>query len=281
MSSLIEIEEVSKVFDDSEQRRRVTALEAVSFGISEGEFVSLLGPSGCGKTTLLNLIAGFDRPSQGTVCVRGNPVLEPGPDRAVVFQESMLFPWLTVAQSVAFGLKEQGMARGERRSRARAQLDLVGLAAFADTRPHELSGGMKQRVAIARALAMDPAVLLMDEPFCALDTQSRERLQDELLRLWSQTRKTILFVTHNVDEATYLADRVLVFTPRPGRVQANETVSLPRPRSRISESVCPVRRKLLTELKAGANGTAGPEPCCGECEPTQLCGKEGCEQDNA
>jgi NitT/TauT family transport system ATP-binding protein len=180
----------------------------------------------------------------------------------MVFQEPTLFPWLTVVQNVAFGLRERRVPKGERQERARTYLDLVGLNGFADARPHELSGGMKQRVAIARALALEPGVLLMDEPFGALDAQTRERLQDELLRLWEQTRKTILFVTHNVDEATYLADRVLVFTPRPGRVQANVTVDLPRSRSRISEEVCPVRRRLLTELKTGINGIVRAEPCC-------------------
>lgn len=258
---LLWVENVTKTFLDIHQRRKVTALDHISLTVEEGEFVCLLGPSGCGKTTLLNMIAGFDLPTEGQIRFRDAPVATPGPDRAVVFQDPTLFPWLTVLQNVTFGLREQNMSKREQDQRARAQLDLVGLGAFADSRPHELSGGMKQRVAIARALAMDPGVLLMDEPFGALDTQSRERLQDELLRIWEHTKKTILFVTHNVDEAVYLADRVIVFTPRPGHVQTTASVDLPRPRSRISESACPVRRHLLAELRSGANGMSAGEAC--------------------
>jgi NitT/TauT family transport system ATP-binding protein len=197
----------------------VSALTDVSFDVLSGQFLVLVGPSGCGKSTLLDLMGGLSRPTSGEVLLDGRPVTGPGPDRGVVFQQYALYPWRTAQANVEFGLEDKGIPRGERRDRARHFLDLVGLSGFANRYPHELSGGMKQRVAIARSLAYDPDVLLMDEPFAALDAQTRDGLQDELLRIWEQTGKTIVFITHGIDEAVYLGQRVAVMTSRPGRIK--------------------------------------------------------------
>ena len=214
--------------------RETPALHDVDLEVAEREFVCLLGPSGCGKSTLLNIVAGFLRPSAGEVLVDGRPVTGPGADRGVVFQEYVLFPWLTVAGNVEFGLTLKGMAAAERRSIVARYLDLVGLAAHADKYPVQLSGGMKQRVAIARALANSPAVILMDEPFGALDAQTRETLQDELSRIQRVEHKTVLFVTHSIREAVYLADRVVVMTSAPGRIKQVFTLKLPDVRDRFA-----------------------------------------------
>lgn len=197
----------------------LTALDGLSLDVPAGEFLTLVGPSGSGKTTLLDLLAGLSRPSSGRVLVDGREVTGPGPDRAVVFQQYALFPWRTASANVSIGLEGKGFSRAQRAAKAREYLELVGLAGFEDRFPHELSGGMKQRVAIARSLAYEPDILLMDEPFAALDAQTREQLQDELLRIWKATGKTIIFITHGIDEAVYLGQRVAVLSARPGRLK--------------------------------------------------------------
>jgi NitT/TauT family transport system ATP-binding protein len=226
---LIEIKGVSKTFV---QRigGSYKALDDITLTINKGEFVSLLGPSGCGKSTVLNLVAGFDTQSEGIIQVNGKKVTGAGADRVVVFQEHGLFPWLTVLDNVAFGLKQKGIAKKERQEMAMEQIKSVHLSRFADRYPHELSGGMKQRAAIARALAMDPEILLMDEPFAALDEQTRLILHKELEEIWMRTRKTILFITHNIREAVILSDRVLVMSTRPGTIKKEFSVKAARPR---------------------------------------------------
>jgi NitT/TauT family transport system ATP-binding protein len=230
------------------------AVENANLRIAAEEFVCLAGPSGCGKSTLLNLAAGFIRPTSGRVLFDDSEVLEPGPERAVVFQDPTLFPWLNVRQNVEFGLSRIGLTRQQEQARAAECLRRVGLSAGDDLYPHALSGGMRQRVALARVLALDPKALLMDEPFGALDANSRERLQNELLRLWEAHRRTVLFVTHSVEEAAYLADRVVIMGPAPNSIRADISVALPRPRSRTSEAM----RALLSDLR----GELDALPCC-------------------
>ena len=208
----------------------IDVLHDINLTVAAGEFVCLLGPSGCGKSTMLQLIAGLEKPDQGQVLVDGKPVTGPDPSRVVVFQDAALFPWLTVQGNVEFGLRMAGLSKPVRRARAREYIKLVHLSKFASAFPHQLSGGMKQRVAIARALVLQPAILLLDEPFAALDAQTRAVLQNELLEIWQLARPTILFVTHNVREATGLADRVYVISSRPGRIRDVQAVSVPRPR---------------------------------------------------
>ena len=210
----------------------VTALESIDLEIPDGQFVAVVGPSGCGKSTLLSLVAGLRRPSSGTVHCDGEPMTAPMPRKVgMIFQEANLLPWLSAVDNVAFPLKLRHVPKAERLAAARRMLELTGLAGFEDRLPHQLSGGMKQRVSIARGLVQNPAVLLMDEPFASLDEQTRMVLGDELLRIWSETRKTVLFVTHSLNEAVYLADRVIVLSARPGRVVDDVDVDLPRPRS--------------------------------------------------
>ena len=224
--------------------REVAALDGIDLEVAPGELVCLLGPSGCGKSTLLNAIAGFTRPTAGGVRTGGRPVTGPGPDRAMVFQEYALFPWMTVEANVAFGLELRGEARPAIRARVDGLLRQLGLADFRDRFPKDLSGGMRQRVAIARVLAIDPPMLLMDEPFGALDALTRRDLQDELLRIWAELRKTIVFVTHGIEEAVYLADRVVVMTYRPGRVKRVVPVTLPRPRDTASVEFNRLKREV-------------------------------------
>lgn len=225
----LQVVNVSKVFKTNQGR--VTALDNINLTIQEGEFVSIVGPSGCGKSTLLNLIAGLDKPTQGEIWSNGNRVTGPGSDRVVVFQEGALFPWLTVMHNVEFGLRLRNVAPNIRRTLALDYLKLVGLdEKFHNSFIHQLSGGMKQRVAIARALVMEPAILLMDEPFAALDVYTRETLQEELQNIWTESHKTIVFVTHNVQEAVLLGDRVIVFASNPGQVKAEYEIDIARPR---------------------------------------------------
>lgn len=233
MGKAIAIEHVTKRFNDEDER--ALALEDVSLHIGANEFVSIVGRSGCGKTTLLNLIAGFLQPSSGQVLIGGEPVGSPGPDRGMVFQQGALFPWLTAIQNIEFGPRNRGVPRRQRRAQAQELIELVRLDGFERKYPRELSGGMQQRVAIARALANDPDILLMDEPFGALDELTRSEMQLELLRIWEARKKTVVFVTHSIMEALYLSDRVVVLSPHPGRLRAEVAVTLPRPRQRSSQ----------------------------------------------
>ncbi|MGA4989577.1 ABC transporter ATP-binding protein [Nonomuraea bangladeshensis] len=224
-----------------------TALDHVSLDIADREFVTVVGPSGCGKSTLMSMAAGLTEPTSGEVLVDGAPVPGPGPDRGVIFQQYALFPWLTVRKNVEFGLKLMNLPPDERRRRAEHAIELVGLSDFADALPKTLSGGMKQRCAIARAYAVDPQVLLMDEPFGALDALTRVQLQDQLLATWSREQRTVMFITHDVDEAVYLARRVIVMAARPGRVQQIVEVDLPYPRTeemRLSPEFARIRNEV-------------------------------------
>ena len=225
MTTHIELRGVTKEFAlrttrDQPQNRTLVALEDVSLEVPRGEFLTLVGPSGSGKTTLLDLLGGLSRPTRGQVLIEGAEVTGPGLDRGIVFQQYALFPWRTTLANVTFGLEQQGLSRRQRTEQAREHLALVGLTGFEDRYPHELSGGMKQRVAIARSLAYQPGILLMDEPFAALDAQTREQLQDELLRIWRTTGTTVVFITHGIEEAVYLGGRVAVLSSRPGRLKA-------------------------------------------------------------
>jgi NitT/TauT family transport system ATP-binding protein len=224
--------------------REVTALDGIDLDVAAGELVCLLGPSGCGKSTLLNAIAGFSPPTAGELTALGRPVTGPGPERAMVFQEYALFPWMTVERNVAFGLEVKGTPPARRREVVDALLAKLGLNEFRDRYPKDLSGGMRQRVAIARVLAIDPPMLLMDEPFGALDALTRRSLQDELLRIWAEYRKTIVFVTHGIEESIYLADRVVVMTYRPGTVKRIVEVALPRPRDPASPEFNALKREV-------------------------------------
>ncbi|MGO4370524.1 ABC transporter ATP-binding protein [Paenibacillus sp. 2TAB19] len=235
------------------------ALDDIDFEIGKGEFVSILGPSGCGKSTLLNLVAGLERADHGRVEANGKEVTAPGPDRIVVFQDHALYPWLTVLENVAFGLKQKGIKKKERRERAMEQIRTVHLGKFADRYPHELSGGMKQRVAIARALVMDPEILLMDEPFAALDEQTRLLLHKELEQIWLNTRKTILFITHNIREAVTLSERVLVMSTRPGRIKKEYRVQAIRPREAGDSVLHHIEKQIMDTLAAELEKVAKEE----------------------
>ncbi len=246
------VDGVSKWFRT--RRATVHALDNVSLNIHEGEFVCLVGPSGCGKSTLLNIIAGLEMPDNGQVLANGKPVSGPGRDRMMMFQESALFPWLDVMDNVMFGLKlKPNLSSSERREVARYYLQLVGLSKFANANIHELSGGMKQRVALARALAPNPRVLLMDEPFGALDALTREQLYGDIQRIWQERKKTIIFVTHNVREASCLGDRVVLFSPHPGRIREKFGVDLPRPRDINSVALAKYSTEITRALKRHLN----------------------------
>lgn len=251
MADKIKIENLRKVFE-VRGGGNVVALNDVSFSVREGEFVCIVGPSGCGKTTLLKIIAGLERPTSGVVTLDGKPVSGPGRDRCMVFQEYALFPWRTVLKNITFGLENLGIPKEERLKIAKRYIELVGLRGFEDRYPHELSGGMKQRVGIARALAIEPEVLLMDEPFGSLDAQTRNMLQKELLEIWEKTQKTILFVTHSVDEAVFLADKIVVLSARPAVVKEILEVDLSRMRDRTSQEFNEVRSKVLRILQEEA-----------------------------
>jgi NitT/TauT family transport system ATP-binding protein len=246
---MLSIKNLNKTYH-TEEGDEVVALSDISLDVADKEFVCFIGPSGCGKTTLLRITAGLEKPDSGTLTVNNEPITGPGPDRGMVFQEYSLFPWRTVLKNITFSLELKKIPQSEREKISRDFLELVGLSKFADSYPHELSGGMKQRVAIARALVNDPDVLLMDEPFGAVDAQTRNRLQHELLNIWEKKKKTVLFITHSVDEAVFLADKVVVFTARPGRIKEVITVDLPRPRERTSFEANAVREHLLATLGA-------------------------------
>ena len=252
------IDGVSKAFETS--HHRVEALDQVSLQVAEGEFVCLVGPSGCGKSTLLNLIAGLEQPDAGNVAADGVKVRGPGRERMMMFQESALFPWLDVLGNVMFALKlKPGLTNAERREAARYYLHLVGLEKFEQANIHELSGGMKQRVALARALAPNPRVLLMDEPFGALDALTREQLYGDLQRIWAQRRVTIVFVTHNVREAACLGDRVVLFSPNPGRIREEFKIELPRPRDINSVELASYATRIMQALKGHLRGGEATE----------------------
>jgi NitT/TauT family transport system ATP-binding protein len=242
MTAHIVIDNVSKVFEGD--GRRMVALQDIRLEIPHGQFVCLLGPSGCGKSTLLNAIAGFAPPTSGRVLADGVPVAGPGPERGMVFQEYALFPWMTVEQNVGFGLEIKGMARAQIAARVGELLKLLSLEDFAKRYPKDLSGGMRQRVAIARVLALDSPIMLMDEPFGALDALTRRNLQDELLRLWAELKKTVIFVTHSIEEAIYLADRIVVMTYRPGTIKRDLLVDLPRLRDPAAPEFNALKREL-------------------------------------
>jgi len=281
MEASIDIRNVSKSYSAGGDASGLLALDNISLRVDKGEFLAILGPSGCGKSTLLHVIAGL-APARGQLFVHGAEITGPGLDRGVVFQDYALFPWRTVLDNVAFGLEMKKVPRPERAKLARKFVALVGLEGFEDRYPSQLSGGMKQRVAIARALAFDPEVLLMDEPFAALDAQTREILQAELLRIWERTEKTIVFVTHSIDEAVFLAQRVVVLTARPGRIKRTVAIDLPWPRTasdvRSSPQFAQIRHQIW-ELLAEEVEKAQPVILQGEPAPTR--GRNGFASDGS
>jgi len=249
MAAFLEISGLSKSFPPRNGGGPTEALRDITLPVSEGEFVCLVGPSGCGKSTLLNIVAGLEQPSVGEVSLNGRGLGGAGADRGMVFQDAALFPWLNVVQNIELPLKNAGIPRSERRDRALHYLRMVHLSKFPTAYVHELSGGMRQRVAIARALAMDPRILLMDEPFAALDAQTRDILHEELQQIWQETHKTILFVTHNVREAAYLADRVAIFSAQPGTIKQVLPINYPHPRDKESMLIARAANVILEELK--------------------------------
>jgi len=249
--ALLEVRDLVKTFRRG--TRAVTAIDRFSLDVEEGEFVAIVGPSGCGKSTFLHILGGFETYESGTMLLNAAPVKGPGPDRGMLFQEFALYPWRSVIGNVGWALEVQGMPKAQRQATAEKYLKLVGLSAFRDAYPAELSGGMKQRVALARVLAFEPRILLMDEPFGALDAQTRELMQEELNAIWQQTRNTVLFVTHDIDEAIYLADRVAVFTARPGKLKDEIKIDLPRPRGieiKKSPEYVAYRNRVWDSLRA-------------------------------
>ncbi len=247
---MLQIENVSKHFHS--KRNRLLVLNDISLSVGKGEFLCITGPSGCGKTTLINIIAGLEQASEGCVRMNGAEIKGPGSDRAVVFQEPALFPWLTVIENVEFPLKTAGVPKEKRRADAMKCLETVHLSKFADAFVHELSGGMKQRAALARALTMDSEVLLMDEPFAALDSKSKEQLQEELQNIWCETKKTVIFITHNLSEAVFLADRIIHMSEDPGRIRDEYTIDIPRPRNAGSPEMQDQVALLSAHFREGA-----------------------------
>ncbi|MEK6635225.1 MAG: ABC transporter ATP-binding protein [Planctomycetota bacterium] len=263
----LRIQNISKSFQSN--NKGFSALEDINLEVREGEFVCIVGPSGCGKTTLLNIVAGLEKADSGEVWISGHKINGAGPDRVVIFQEAALFPWLNVIKNVEFGLKQKGVNGSQRRNTALEYLKMVHLTKFQHAHVHELSGGMKQRVAIARALAMNPEMLLMDEPFSALDAQTRWILHFELQNIWLKTKKTILFVTHNIREAVCLADRIVILSTSPGRIKKEFTVELPRPRDDNDVNVAEYSTRIMKELKAEINKVVKCEmdaDSCVECD---------------
>src|SRR5246127_2627875 len=247
-TAMIQIDHVSQVFQTSARQEHL-ALSDISLTVTDGAFVSILGPSGCGKSTLLYIVGGFVQPTQGSAKMKGEVIRGPGPDRGPVFQEFALFPWKSVLGNVMYGPRQQGVKYAEAEAQSRALIEMVGLKGFEDFYPKELSGGMKQRVALARTLAYHPAVLLMDEPFGALDAHTPTRLQNDLLNIWERDRKTVLFVTHSVDEAVYLSDKVVIMTRSPGRIKQVVDIDLPRPRRRTELLLDPRYQKYVVDIE--------------------------------
>src|ERR1700756_3845709 len=247
-TGMIEIDRVSQVFQTSGRQNHL-ALSNISLSIGDGAFVSILGPSGCGKSTLLYIVGGFVQPTRGSAKMKGRAITGPGPDRGPVFQEFALFPWKTVLGNVMYGPRQQGVKSADAEAQSRALIEMVGLKGFEHFYPKELSGGMKQRVALARTLAYHPEVLLMDEPFGALDAHTRTRLQNDLLNIWERDRKTVLFVTHSVEEAVFLSDKVVVMTRSPGRVRQIVDIDLPRPRRRTELLLDPRYQEYVVEIE--------------------------------
>ncbi|HZO10671.1 MAG TPA: ABC transporter ATP-binding protein [Nitrososphaeraceae archaeon] len=248
----LQVRNLSKKFKStsSDKAEYIIAIENIDLTIGDGEFVSIVGPSGCGKTTLLNILAGLDKPTEGEIILNGHEIDGTGPDRIMVFQENALFPWLKVIENVEFGLKIAGLQKDKRRQIALAHLETMQLTKFADSYVYQLSGGMKQRVALARALVLDPEILLMDEPFASLDSQTRDLLSVELQLIWSRTRKNIIFVTHNIMESVCLGDKVFVFTSRPGKIKREITINHRRPRLTEDDELKPFYREVLGELRS-------------------------------
>lgn len=246
--AMIAIESVSQRFEISGRKSHL-ALSDINLSVADGAFVSILGPSGCGKSTLLYIVGGFVNPTEGVAKVKGNVITGPGPDRGPVFQEFALFPWKTVIGNVMYGLRQQGVKRADAEAQSHRLIEMVGLKGYENFYPKELSGGMKQRVAIARTLAYRPSVLLMDEPFGALDAHTRTRLQNDLLNIWERDRKTVLFVTHSVDEAVFLSDKVVVMTRSPGRIKQIVDIDLPRPRRRAELLLDPHYQKYVVDIE--------------------------------
>jgi len=247
-TTMLQVKEVSKTFLYANSQSNVV-LNKISIDIKDGEFVTIVGPSGCGKSTLLNIIAGLESQDSGNILVKGESKVSTDPGRLVIFQEGALFPWLTVSENVEFGLKLAGIPKDKQMQAASRFIEMVQLSRFADSYIYQLSGGMKQRVAIARALAMNPDILLMDEPFAALDVQTRDILHNQLLKIHEATRKTILFVTHNINEALALGDRMIVLSPRLGRIKREFAINLPRPRDVESSEIAVIKRQILKELE--------------------------------
>lgn len=248
-TTLLQVKEVTKSFHYADNSQSHVVLNKINVDVKDGEFVTIVGPSGCGKSTLLNIIAGLDSPDSGSISVKGERRVYTDPGRLVIFQEGALFPWLTVSENVEFGLKVAGTPKDKQRQTASRFIEMVQLSRFADSYIYQLSGGMKQRVAIARALAMNPDILLMDEPFAALDVQTRDMLHNQLLHIYEATRKTILFVTHNINEALALGNRVIVLSPRSGNIKREFTINLPRPRDVNSPEINVIKRQILKELE--------------------------------
>jgi len=249
------VEKVSRSFPGVRGGAPVRALLPVDLNVAENDFITILGPSGCGKSTLLRIIAGLDHPSEGRVLLDGREVRGPGPDRGMVFQSYTLFPWLTVAENIAFGLREKGVPEAQRKEIVANYMQLVGLKGFENHWPKQLSGGMQQRTAIARALANDPEILLLDEPFGALDNQTRGLMQELLLGIWEREKKTVLFVTHDIEEAIFMASRVIVMSARPGRIKSDVAVDLPHPRSytiKTSPEFSEFKARLTEEIRVEA-----------------------------
>ncbi len=254
-ASILTVTDLSRVFPGSRGAKPVTALQPTTLAIQPNDFITILGPSGCGKSTLLRIVAGLDMPTSGEVKLNGRAVTRPGADRGMVFQSYTLFPWLTVAQNIAFGLREKGMPDAEQKAIVASYIEKVGLRGFENHWPKQLSGGMQQRTAIARALANDPAILLLDEPFGALDNQTRGLMQELLLGIWERERKTVLFVTHDIEESIFMANRCLVMSARPGRIKLDLPIGLPHPRHytmKTSPEFSALKARLTEEIRAEA-----------------------------